>query len=78
MSTADIATLLKNLPPNSIARLEILRTPVGALRRLRWRWHRERGAAQGREARVLPARVNAVMSQGRYRTQSVGSQPQQQ
>ncbi|MFN8289958.1 MAG: outer membrane beta-barrel protein [Chitinophagaceae bacterium] len=27
MSTQDIATLLKNLPPNSIARLEIVRTP---------------------------------------------------
>jgi outer membrane receptor protein involved in Fe transport len=27
MSTADIATLLKNLPPNSIASIEILRTP---------------------------------------------------
>lgn len=27
MSTADIATMLKNLPPNSIARIEILRSP---------------------------------------------------
>ena len=27
MSTADIATMLKNLPPNSISRIEILRTP---------------------------------------------------
>ncbi|MEP6615415.1 MAG: outer membrane beta-barrel family protein [Ginsengibacter sp.] len=27
MSTADIATMLKNLPPNSIATIEILRTP---------------------------------------------------
>lgn len=27
MSTADIATMLKNLPPNSIASIEILRTP---------------------------------------------------
>ena len=27
MSSADIATLLKNLPPNSIASIEILRTP---------------------------------------------------
>ena len=27
MSTADIATMLKNLPPNSIASIEIMRTP---------------------------------------------------
>ena len=27
MSTADIATMLKNLPPNSISKIEILRTP---------------------------------------------------
>lgn len=27
MSTQDIATLLKNLPPNSIARIEIIKTP---------------------------------------------------
>lgn len=27
MSTADIATMLKNLPPNAIERIEILRTP---------------------------------------------------
>ncbi|AXE16738.1 TonB-dependent receptor [Runella rosea] len=27
MSTADIASMLKNLPPNSIAKIEILRTP---------------------------------------------------
>ena len=27
MSTADIASLLKSLPPNSIASIEILRTP---------------------------------------------------
>src|SRR5205085_10617655 len=27
MSAADIATMLKNLPPNSIASIEILRTP---------------------------------------------------
>lgn len=27
MSTADIATMLKNLPPNSIARIEIVKTP---------------------------------------------------
>ena len=27
MSTADIATMLKSLPPNSIASIEILRTP---------------------------------------------------
>lgn len=27
MSTADIATMLKNLPPNAISRIEILRTP---------------------------------------------------
>lgn len=27
MSTADIATMLKNLPPNAIARIEILRSP---------------------------------------------------
>lgn len=27
MSTADIATMLKNLPPNSISRIEILRSP---------------------------------------------------
>lgn len=27
MSAADIATMLKNLPPNAIARIEILRTP---------------------------------------------------
>src|SRR5215218_1559615 len=27
MSTADIATMLKSLPPNSIASIEIMRTP---------------------------------------------------
>jgi hypothetical protein len=27
MSTADIATMLKNLPPNAISRIEIMRTP---------------------------------------------------
>ena len=27
MSTADVATMLKNLPPNAIAKIEILRTP---------------------------------------------------
>ena len=27
MSTADIASLLKSLPPNAIASIEILRTP---------------------------------------------------
>lgn len=27
MSTSDVATMLKNLPPNSIARIEIMRTP---------------------------------------------------
>ena len=27
MSTADIATMLKSLPPNSIERIEILKTP---------------------------------------------------
>jgi iron complex outermembrane receptor protein len=71
MSTADIATLLKNLPPNSIARLEILRTPSarydasggGGIVNVVLR----KGVKPG-----LTGSVNAVMSQGRYGTQSVG------
>jgi iron complex outermembrane receptor protein len=71
MSTADIATMLKNLPPNSIARLEILRTPSarydasggGGIVNVVLR----KGVKPG-----LTGSVNAVMSQGRYRTQSIG------
>ncbi|RYZ22195.1 MAG: TonB-dependent receptor [Chitinophagaceae bacterium] len=71
MSTADIATLLKNLPPNSIARLEILRTPSarydasggGGIVNVVLR----KGVRPG-----LTGSVNAVASQGRFGTQSVG------
>ncbi|RYY40941.1 MAG: TonB-dependent receptor [Chitinophagaceae bacterium] len=71
MSTADIATMLKNLPPNSIARLEIMRTPSarydasgsGGIVNVVLR----KGVKPG-----LTGSVNAIASQGRYGTQSVG------
>ncbi|WP_460566680.1 outer membrane beta-barrel protein [Flaviaesturariibacter terrae] len=71
MSTADIATMLKNLPPNSIARLEILRTPSA----------RYDASGSGGVVNVvlrkgvkpgLTGSVNGILSQGRYGTQSTG------
>ncbi|RYD92568.1 MAG: TonB-dependent receptor, partial [Sphingobacteriales bacterium] len=71
MSTADIATMLKNLPPNSIARLEIMRTPSarydasgsGGIVNVVLR----KGVKPG-----LTGSANAIFSQGRYGTQSLG------
>ncbi|RYZ18808.1 MAG: TonB-dependent receptor [Chitinophagaceae bacterium] len=71
MSTADVATMLKNLPPNSIARLEILRTPSarydasgsGGIVNVMLR----KGVKPG-----LTGSVNGILSQGRYNTASVG------
>lgn len=71
MSTADIATMLKNLPPNSIARLEILRTPSarydasgsGGIVNVVLR----KGVKPG-----LTGSVNSIVSQGRYGSQSLG------
>ncbi|RYY90257.1 MAG: TonB-dependent receptor [Chitinophagaceae bacterium] len=71
MSTADIATMLKNLPPNSIARLEIMRTPSarydasgsGGIVNVVLR----KGVKPG-----LTGSANLIVSQGRYGTQSAG------
>jgi iron complex outermembrane receptor protein len=71
MSTADIATMLKNLPPNSIARLEILRTPSarydasggGGIVNVVLR----KGIKPG-----LTGSVNAGMNQGVYGNQFLG------
>ncbi len=71
MSTADVASLLKSLPPNSIASIEILRTPSakydasgsGGIVNVILR----KGVKIG-----LTGSVNAGMNQGEYGTQYAG------
>ncbi|GAA4324025.1 outer membrane beta-barrel protein [Flaviaesturariibacter amylovorans] len=71
MSTADVATMLKNLPPNAISRIEILRTPSarydasgsGGIVNVVLR----KGVKPG-----LTGSVNAGANQGRYGNQFVG------
>ena len=71
MSTADIASLLKSLPPNSIASIEILRTPSakydasggGGIVNIVLK----KGIKIG-----LTGSVNAGMNQGKYGTQYAG------
>lgn len=71
MSTADIASLLKSLPPNSIASIEILRTPSA----------KYDASGSGGVVNVvlkkgikigLTGSVNAGMQQGKYGTQFAG------
>ncbi len=71
MSTADIASLLKSLPPNSIASIEILRTPSA----------KYDASGSGGVVNVvlkkgikigLTGSVNAGMQQGEYGTQFAG------
>ncbi|MDB5253546.1 MAG: TonB-dependent receptor plug, partial [Flaviaesturariibacter sp.] len=71
MSTADIATMLKSLPPNSIASIEIMRTPSA----------RYDASGGGGIVNVilkkgvkigLTGSVNAGISQGTYGNQFVG------
>ncbi|MCA0233443.1 MAG: outer membrane beta-barrel protein [Bacteroidetes bacterium] len=71
LSTADIASLLKNLPPNSIAKIEILRTPSA----------RFDASGSGGVVNVILKKgvkigvtgsVNAGMNQGRYGNQLLG------
>ncbi|MDF7817505.1 outer membrane beta-barrel protein [Runella sp. MFBS21] len=71
MSAADIASLLKNLPPNSIAKIEILRTPSAKF---------DASGSGGVVNVVLKKGVklgitgslSAGMNQGRYGNQFVG------
>ncbi len=71
MSTADVASLLKSLPPNSIASIEILRTPsakydasgTGGIVNVVLK----KGVKIG-----LTGSVNAGMNQGKYGTQYIG------
>ncbi|RYY96760.1 MAG: TonB-dependent receptor [Chitinophagaceae bacterium] len=71
MSTADIATMLKNLPPNAIARIEILRTPSarydasgsGGIVNVVLR----KGVKPG-----LTGSANLGLNQGRYGNQLIG------
>jgi hypothetical protein len=71
MSTADIATMLKSLPPNSIASIEILRTPSA-------RYDASGGGGivnviLKKGVRIgLTGSVNAGGNQGRYGNQFVG------
>lgn len=71
MSTADVATMLKSLPPNSIAAIEILRTPSA----------RYDASGSGGIVNVvlrkgvrigLTGSVNAGFNQGRYGNRFVG------
>ncbi|HEX2609179.1 MAG TPA: outer membrane beta-barrel family protein [Flavisolibacter sp.] len=71
MSAADIATMLKNLPPNAIASIEILRTPSA----------RYDASGSGGVVNVvlrkgvrigLTGSVTAGLNQGRYGNQFVG------
>ncbi len=71
MSTADVASLLKSLPPNSIASIEILRTPSA----------KYDASGSGGIVNVvlkkgikigLTGSVSAGMNQGKYGTQYVG------
>jgi iron complex outermembrane receptor protein len=71
MSTADIATMLKSLPPNSIASIEIMRTPSA----------RYDASGGGGIVNVILKKgvkigftgsVNAGLSQGRFGNQFVG------
>ena len=71
MSTADIASLLKSLPPNSIASIEILRTPSA----------KYDASGGGGIVNVvlkkgikigLTGSVNAGMNQGKYETRYAG------
>lgn len=71
MSTADVATMLKSLPPNSIASIEILRTPSA----------RYDASGSGGIVNVvlrkgvrigLTGSVNAGFNQGRYGNRFVG------
>ncbi len=71
MSTADMASLLKSLPPNSIASIEILRTPsakydasgTGGIVNVVLK----KGVKIG-----LTGSINAGMAQGKYGTQYAG------
>jgi iron complex outermembrane receptor protein len=71
MSAADVATILKNLPPNSIQQIEILRTPSakydasgsGGIVNVVLR----KGVKIG-----LTGSVNAGLNQGRYGNQFIG------
>jgi hypothetical protein len=71
MSTADIATMLKNLPPNAISKIEIMRTPSakydasgsGGIINIVLR----KGIKLG-----LTGSINAGMQQGTYGNQFVG------
>jgi hypothetical protein len=71
MSAADIATILKNLPPNAIASIEILRTPSA-------RYDASGGGGVvnvilRKGIRIgLTGSVNAGMNQGRYGNQFLG------
>ncbi|PLK46395.1 outer membrane beta-barrel protein [Emticicia sp. TH156] len=72
MSTADIASILKSLPPNSIEKIEILRTPSA----------KYDASGSGGVVNVilkkgvkigLTGSVNAGMNQGRYGNQFIGA-----
>jgi outer membrane receptor protein involved in Fe transport len=71
MSTSDVATLLRNLPPNSIEKIEVLRTPSAKFD----------ASGSGGVVNVvlkkgfkigLTGGVNGGMNQGRYGNQFVG------
>ncbi|MEO7982708.1 MAG: TonB-dependent receptor [Bacteroidota bacterium] len=71
MSAADIATMLKNLPPNSISKIEIIRTPSA----------RYEAASSGGVVNVvlkkgvkigLTGSINGGFQQGEYGNQFVG------
>jgi iron complex outermembrane recepter protein len=72
MSAADVASLLKNLPPNSIAKIEILRTPSA----------KYDASGSGGVVNVvlkkgvkigITGNVSAGMNQGRYGNQFLGA-----
>ena len=72
MSTADIASILKSLPPNSIEKIEILRTPSA----------KYDASGSGGVVNVvlkkgikigLTGNINAGMNQGRYGNQFIGA-----
>jgi iron complex outermembrane receptor protein len=72
MSAADVASLLKNLPPNSIAKIEILRTPSA----------KYDASGSGGVVNVvlkkgvkigITGNISAGMNQGRYGNQFLGA-----
>ncbi len=75
MSAGDVATLLKSLPPNSISKIEIVRTPsakydassTGGIVNVVLK----KGVKIG-----MTGSVNGGMQQGTYGNQFIGFQPE--